>query len=70
MTWDYWLTRSRQCTSCKGEGGWICRDIFQRCGTCDGTGEEREEGISLEDALKDSELIKDMREDIWVLING
>ena len=48
----------------------MCHDIFQRCGTCDGTGEEREEGISLEDALKDSELIKDMRDDIWVLING
>jgi len=70
MTWDYWLTRSRQCTSCKGEGWFDLPGGIESCELCDGTGEEREEGISLEDALKDSELIQDMREDIWVLING
>jgi len=47
----------------------VHQGIFRSCILCDGTGEEREDS-TFEDALKDSALIKNMREDIWVLING
>ena len=67
--WDYRVIGRRACVGCKGEKGWEMKDGFHPCGTCSGVGVETHE-MWLEDALSDSEIIKDIRGAIEELLNA
>lgn len=66
--WDYRITRRRVCSSCDGAGGWQCSDKFQECSNCNGDGVEVET-VSLETALRNSEIFRDCQNAVDELIN-
>ena len=69
MAADYLLVRCRLCNCCGGDGGWQMKDGFHACRTCGGSGVERDE-VTLEDALKDTELFQDLQETVSELLNA
>ena len=68
MSWTFYLVGERICGGCGGTCGWNVKGKFHRCTTCDGTGVEMVE-MDLEEALAQSETIKDIRDAVDELIN-
>ena len=66
--WQYYVTAKRVCSGCGGDGGWQTKDTFVKCQTCNGHRVERV-SIALEDALADTEVIKDIRDAIMEMLN-
>lgn len=68
MAWDYYIVARRVCGGCGGTCGWNVKNGFHKCSTCQGTGVEEKEA-SLEEALAESKIIKELQEVVGELIN-
>lgn len=67
--WQYYVSAERTCGVCHGEGGWRTKGFFHACHVCKGSGIVKGR-IALEDALADTEVIKDIRGAIMEMLNG
>ena len=54
----------RVCTACEGKGRFEFSG--EECSLCDGTGKEQ---VSLEEALRDSQLFSDLQDSVTYLLN-
>jgi DnaJ-class molecular chaperone len=69
MGWTYYVVARRTCGECGGVCGWNLSDGFHKCEVCNGTGIEEKE-VTLEDALKESMVIREINEDLFSIINA